>query len=338
VRWHDPNYEQLEQHVRDRDHFFARHGFGRGFVGWAGPVFWPYGYHDLFNYTFWPSFGDYYDPFWAYGYDELFAGVFWPAEADQFDASGAKQRRARADIGEAPNSGQLTPHRDLCAKESAVPLPFGRIGKAVQPTGDAQSKLNDLETVATSAALSVKDACPSRMAATPTARLAAVEARLTALLVAVEAVRAPLNAFYGSLDPAQKAQLDRMSMASTHGNNTVLIAAEKTPLGPGRICGQHTTAIAQFPIDEIATAVSLNGVQATYLNDLRGASVAAAEKIKASCLAQTPTLIMERFEAVQTRLAALRDAVITVTPALTRLFNSLDQEQRARVEQLRWQQ
>jgi hypothetical protein len=44
--------------------------------------------------------------------------------------------------------------------------------------------------------------------ATPTERLAAVDARLHAMLDAITTVQAPLKEFYGSLNDAQKAQFN----------------------------------------------------------------------------------------------------------------------------------
>ena len=55
----------------------AGRDYHRGWVGWGGPVFWPYAYDDVFDYAFWPS-GPYDDPFWSYGYDDLFAGILLP--------------------------------------------------------------------------------------------------------------------------------------------------------------------------------------------------------------------------------------------------------------------
>ena len=59
-----------------------RHAWRRGlraaFVPWLGPVFWPYAYSDIFEYTFWPYA---YDPgYWAYAYDDFVDTVFWGAD------------------------------------------------------------------------------------------------------------------------------------------------------------------------------------------------------------------------------------------------------------------
>ena len=49
------------------------------FVAWLGPVFWPYAYSDIFDYTFWPYA---YDPgYWAYAYDDFVDTVFWGADS-----------------------------------------------------------------------------------------------------------------------------------------------------------------------------------------------------------------------------------------------------------------
>src|SRR6202035_1841197 len=67
--------------VRDWDRHHHRHfGFVLGFVG---PVFWPYAYDDLADYTFWP---DAYDTFWPYAYDDLFEGLYG-AYAPQYGAA-----------------------------------------------------------------------------------------------------------------------------------------------------------------------------------------------------------------------------------------------------------
>src|SRR5256885_1672709 len=43
-----------------------RHHVRAAFVPWLGPVFWPYAYADLFDYTFWPHAYD--EAYWAYAY------------------------------------------------------------------------------------------------------------------------------------------------------------------------------------------------------------------------------------------------------------------------------
>src|SRR6185503_19691532 len=65
-----------------------RHAWRRGhratFVAWLGPVFWPYAYSDIFNYTFWPYAYD--RGYWAYAYDDFVDTVFWGAESPYYSS------------------------------------------------------------------------------------------------------------------------------------------------------------------------------------------------------------------------------------------------------------
>ena len=53
-----------------------RHKVRAAFVPWFGPVFWPYAYSDVFDYTFWPYAYD--ESYWAFVYDNFFDGIFFP--------------------------------------------------------------------------------------------------------------------------------------------------------------------------------------------------------------------------------------------------------------------
>ncbi|MBV9984026.1 MAG: hypothetical protein JO365_29205, partial [Bradyrhizobium sp.] len=50
-----------------------------GGYGWVGPLFWPFAYFDLYDYTIW---GD--SSFWDYGYADIYAGIF---ASDAHDAA-----------------------------------------------------------------------------------------------------------------------------------------------------------------------------------------------------------------------------------------------------------
>jgi hypothetical protein len=84
----------------------------------------------------------------------------------------------------------------------------------------------------------------------------------------------------------------------------------------------------------MAATVTPNNVQKIYLDSLLAASISAATTIKSSCPAQTPMTVPERLEAAQVRLRSLQDAVLTVAPALTGFYQSLDEGQRVRFKQM----
>ena len=59
-------------------------------IGWIGPLFWPFAYWDLVNYTYWPYA---YDAFWPRAYDDLYVGMFGPYA---YEGTPRSSRRTRA--------------------------------------------------------------------------------------------------------------------------------------------------------------------------------------------------------------------------------------------------
>jgi hypothetical protein len=51
---------------------------GWSHLGWIGPLFWPYGYGDVFYSALWPYQYGYVDPVSAYGYNDIYEGIFAP--------------------------------------------------------------------------------------------------------------------------------------------------------------------------------------------------------------------------------------------------------------------
>jgi hypothetical protein len=56
-------------------HLAWRRNHHAAFVVWAGPLFWPYVYTDLFYYPFWPDGYD--DAYWPYVYDDFLDSIYW---------------------------------------------------------------------------------------------------------------------------------------------------------------------------------------------------------------------------------------------------------------------
>jgi hypothetical protein len=83
-----------------------------------------------------------------------------------------------------------------------------RIEAAVKPTEAQRTALNDLRAASTKAAETIVAACPDEIPAKSTERLALMEKRLEAMQQAIKTVRPAFEAFYATLDDAQKARLD----------------------------------------------------------------------------------------------------------------------------------
>jgi hypothetical protein len=101
---------------------------------------------------------------------------------------------------------------DICHAQQpdASAFPHQQIESTVQPTEAQRINLANLNAAAVTAADLVKDTCPTEMPTTVTGRLAAVDARLGALLQAVEVERPALQKFYDSLSDEQKAAFNAM--------------------------------------------------------------------------------------------------------------------------------
>ena len=210
--------------------------WGHGWGGWAGPVFWPFLYGDIFSFAFWPY--DYYDPFWAYGPDFLLASIFAPGPYFGADYGYAPDYtggsiRARPTSIMAVSSRLFRRNVRPIARRLPKPMPqrrkvaaawrraspifrLRRSRTTVRPTGDQLSALDALSAAATKATDVVKASCPSAIPLTPAARLDAAQARLEAMVQAVNIVQGPLEKFYDSLTDEQKHRFD--AMGSTVGN------------------------------------------------------------------------------------------------------------------------
>jgi len=301
-------------------------------VGWIGPVFWPYAYDDFFDYVFWPYA---YDDFWPYAYDDVYYGIYGPYA---FGGPG---------VGPAAGPGVSTPSRstsvavrrvarteqraaEVCRSNASdlTDWPIDRISEIVQPTDAQRPALEGLRAASSKAIDILKAGCPTDLPSTPTGRLAAMESRLQVMLQAVQTVRPPLDRFYQSLTDEQKARFNAVSP----GNESTTGEDQR---GLTKFCDQRTPGLTDLPIDRVAQAVHPTLAQQAALDELRDASVKAAEGLKVNCPTYQMLTPTGRVEAMEQRLDATLAAVKTVQPALVKFYNSLSDEQKARFNSLR---
>jgi hypothetical protein len=82
-----------------------------------------------------------------------------------------------------------------------------RIEQTLSLDGSQRTKFNDLKTASRRAIQYLSESCPKNDPVTPTARLEAMERRLSAMLEAVRTVQPALDDFYAILTDEQKARL-----------------------------------------------------------------------------------------------------------------------------------
>jgi LTXXQ motif family protein len=303
-----------------------------GGFGWVGPLFWPFAFYDIYDYAFWGY--PYDDAFWGYGYPDLYAGIFGLYGYDDLMGyAGYLPRYAGRRGGNldtyayAPSKGR-TGLAQMCGDDSRViaGLPIEAFQNAIQPNEAQRAALEELANASEKAAAGLKGSCPTDVALTAPGRLAAMQQRIEAMIVAVETVQGPLDKFYGLLSDEQKAQINALS---TTGQRPARTAARAGSAGPA--CDVTQPELTEWPTATIEQSVRPTDQQRRYLDALQGAAAQAAETLKASCQtrpedAQTPPA---RLAAVAQRLNAILQAVKTVRMAMDDFYGSLTDEQKA---------
>jgi LTXXQ motif family protein len=100
------------------------------------------------------------------------------------------------------------------------------------------------------------------------------------------------------------------------------------------ICSGQIAGLTDWPIEQIAQTVGPDDAQRVLLDDARAASAKSIDTLKAACPTDLPSTATGRIEAMHTRLSAMRNAVRTVRPAFEKFYQSLNDEQKARLNAL----
>jgi hypothetical protein len=94
-------------------------------------------------------------------------------------------------------------------------------------------------------------------------------------------------------------------------------------------CAQNAS-IADWPFDQIQTAIDLNPDQQAFLHRLGAAAQQAADALRHSCPSTFPLTPPGRLQAMVARLEATVSAIDIIRPVLAAFYNSLNDEQKAR--------
>jgi hypothetical protein len=313
---------------RHRHHHFV-FGFVLGFVG---PVFWPYAYDDFIDYAFWPYA---YDTFWPYAFDDVFEGIYGayapqyyaPQDAYAYAGGPASSAAYARATGISQPSAALPGGSQICSGQAQglTDFPIERIAEQVNPDQQQRALLNDLKAATVNAVNILQSACPNELPSTPTGRVAAMRSRIEAMLQAVQTVRPPLDAFYGSLNDEQKERFNTLDEDIKTAGREIDVAG---------LCSGPAARGAGLPVARIERSLQLNVRQDTALKDLNDASAQAADVLKATCQPDRSMTPTGRLAAIQDRLKSMLQALDTVQPALVKFYRSLSDEQKARFDRL----
>jgi hypothetical protein len=98
-----------------------------------------------------------------------------------------------------------------------------------------------------------------------------------------------------------------------------------------QMCGDDSKEVAGWPIDRIAQSVSPSAEQNAALDEFANATIVAAQAIKEACPTNIVFTPIGRLDAMQKRIEGMAHGVEIVGPPLDRFYNTLTDEQKARL-------
>jgi hypothetical protein len=308
---------------------------GNGGYGWVGPLFWPFAYYDIYDYTMW-GYG--YDPlFWDYGYNDIYAGLFAPYGYDDLvgylppSAAGRRVTFARASSATAARSDQLAQDQlaQMCGDDSRdiAGLPIDQIQETIQPNDAQRAALDELANASVKAAQEIKAACPTQVSLTAPGRLATMQQRIEAMIAAVDTVQPPLQKFYDLLNDEQRARLNALGQDQRRAET-----ARSKNRSLAQSCGAAQPGLTDWPSAEMEARLHPTEAQRSSLAALQDASAKAADMLKNSCQPTEAITPPARLEAIGNRLDSMLQAVKTVRAALDEFYGKLTDEQKAQFE------
>lgn len=99
-------------------------------------------------------------------------------------------------------------------------------------------------------------------------------------------------------------------------------------------CENEAAEVTGWPLDQIQEAVQPNDQQKALLDELGNAVVKASDAVKSQCPANISFTPTGRLADMHQRLQGMLAALDIVTPPLTRFYDSLSDEQKARFDQM----
>jgi hypothetical protein len=168
----------------------------------------------------------------------------------------------------------------------------------------------------------INTTCPAAMPTTATERLTAIQDRIWAMHDALLTLRLPFESLYNSLTDEQRRRLRRDASDSAESGASVTD-------GRVQMCAEPAAGIADEIMRAIGLAAPPSEPQRAGVEALRLNSAAMAKLIADSCPADPLLVPMGRFAAAADRLDVMLFAVMSMSPALQQLYNSLDDKQKA---------
>ena len=284
-------------------------------------IFWPDAAADLVDYVFFPKGND---RFWAHGYDSIVYAAFAASDLDDQRTKRSRPPANQLSDAASPAKAPLS-SADLCGTISAAAdadALIERIERAVEPTASQRDALEQLRTAVAQVIERINAPCPAVAAATFAQRLTAIQDRIWVMHDALLTLRLPFETFNNTLTDDQQRRLrgDASGFAQREANATG---------GRAQTCADPAAGTADGIMRAIERAARSAGQQRAGLDALRLNSAAMAKLVAGSCPADPFLAPMGRFAAATDRLDVMLFAVMSMSPALQQLYDSLGDKQKA---------
>src|SRR5262249_45409848 len=290
-------------------------------------IFWPDAAADLADYVL---FANGKERFWAYGYDSIVDAAF--TVPDRGEQRGMHGRPGAGRLSDAsPQAKTPLASANLCgANSTSTDALIERIERAVGPNASQRDALEQFRRALAQAIERIAAACPATMPTTVAERLKAIQDRIWAMHDALLTIRLPFETFYNSLTDELRQRLRREELESAglaagaskrHGQT---VADRRAPT-----CAEPAAGTADWIMRAIERAAPPNEQQRAGLEALRQRSAAMARLIAGSCPSDAHLDPMARFAAAKDRLDVMLFVVMSMSPVLQQLYDSLDDKQKA---------
>jgi hypothetical protein len=125
-----------------------------------------------------------------------------------------------------------------------------------------------------------------------------------------------------------RASFRKEDLATKDGATALPAKEPDSSAGP---CGNEGKAIADGLIERIEQTIQPHDAQRDVLERLRTAVTEVVERINVACPATTPANPAQRLKAIEDRIWAMRNALLTLRLPFEKFYDSLTQEQQSRL-------
>ncbi|WP_128926427.1 Spy/CpxP family protein refolding chaperone [Bradyrhizobium guangxiense] len=102
--------------------------------------------------------------------------------------------------------------------------------------------------------------------------------------------------------------------------------------GPRGACGPAAASLLGWRIDRIEQVIKPTETQRAKFDDLKAASDKASAALRLACPTEVPTTTVSRMEFMERRMEAMLQSIKTVRPAFESFYETLSDEQKARLD------